>query len=67
MQIFQDTFTHTETSELGVKRGTVEIEANGKREIAKASKFDDGTIMVQGFVGRYRTSPKPKSEEQAGA
>jgi len=68
-----ETFTITEvkTTEYTVKKsvhsytvekGTVEMSLRGKTVIANAWRFagrDDGRLSVDGFVGRYVTSPKP--------
>lgn len=67
MQIKTETFTATaeiETVTSGKyswtrEPGTVEVAFGGKSLTVEAFRYEDGEIGLIGFVGRYRTSPKP--------
>jgi hypothetical protein len=63
LRVHPETFTVTETipnATIGeIYLGTIEADIAGKRQTIEAKKFYDGEIYLIGFVGRYRTSPKP--------
>jgi len=65
MKIIANTFQATaapisEVGEFYAERinGTVDVEMRDKTITAYASKYEDGSIYVYGFVGRYRTGTK---------
>lgn len=60
IKILNETFTATGTSVYGDTVGTVQIDlGRGNIVTAKARHGVLGGLSVAGFIGRYRTSPKP--------
>lgn len=65
--IHNETFTATSepealswTTEYRRERGTVSVSLGCKMVTAEATRYTNGNaVYVDGFVGRYRTSPKP--------
>ena len=45
--------------EMRFQPGTVTVTMGNQSVTAKAERDERGSIWVRGFIGRYRTSPKP--------
>lgn len=60
IKIIRETFQSAGKNDRGTEVGTVKVNLGIRGEVeAKCIRHSDGQISVAGFVGRYRTSPKP--------